>query len=226
MQPPLGSKHPHDRGWRAPTTTAYRHLAHDMRRLLACWMTSKYLLGTNDALGSSVVRDCRPGCRGSARPGHPYGWHAGRGDDPFDGTARCTPRPCTMVRRTRASRRLAAPSHGRLQTGHHPVGSSPGCYSCDPSVDADRAGCGRLAASPQPHPGLSVPSASWRSCSRSASWTAFPWVSPRPCSRPGSGALVIGAVPFAPASAFFGTAERAASRSAMPTSFVLLANGQ
>jgi hypothetical protein len=34
--------------------------------------------------------------------------------------------------------------------------------------------CGRLAASRQPHPGLSVPSASCRSCSRSASWTAFP----------------------------------------------------
>ena len=124
----------------------------EVRRLLACWMTSKYLLGTNDALGSSVVRDCRPGCRGSARSGHPYGWHVGRGDDPFDGTARCTPRPCTMVRHTMASRRLAAPSHGRMQTGHHPVGGSPGCYSCDPSVDADRAGCGRVAASPQASP--------------------------------------------------------------------------
>jgi hypothetical protein len=36
---------------------------------------------------------------------------------------------------------------------------SPGCYSCDPTVDADRASCGRLAAGRQPHPGLSVPSA-------------------------------------------------------------------
>jgi hypothetical protein len=53
MQPPFGGENTHDRGCRARTTTACCHLAHDMRRLLACWMTSKYLLETNDALGSS-----------------------------------------------------------------------------------------------------------------------------------------------------------------------------
>jgi hypothetical protein len=46
--------------------------AHEGRRLLACWITSKYLLGTNDALGSSVVRDClptgMPGQRASQAP--------------------------------------------------------------------------------------------------------------------------------------------------------------
>ena len=30
MQPPFGGKNAHDRGCRARTTTAYRHLAHDM----------------------------------------------------------------------------------------------------------------------------------------------------------------------------------------------------
>jgi hypothetical protein len=57
--PPLGSKNTHDRGWRARTTTAYRYLAHDMRRLHACRLSTNMLCYPTLATCNVLVQGIR-----------------------------------------------------------------------------------------------------------------------------------------------------------------------